>query len=257
MPQRRVRALILRTFEFSENSQVAHILTLDEGRVHGLAKGARRLNGAFHGGLDALALGELGLYTRRPGAGLRTLASFRVSTNFPGLRRRLPRFHAAEHARALVLGFAREEEAAPRLFELTVSLLRMLEVAEDDAAPALGLGFEAMLLALSGFAPGLTCCVRCERPARNVHTTRLSALRGGLLCRGCRGEDPGAPEISGRAVAALVALGGGPLVQAVRMAPDHELLGELAAALDSWTSAVLDRRLATRATMMHVGTAAR
>jgi len=153
-------ALILRTFEFSEHSQVAHILTREEGRIHGIAKGARRLNGAFHGGLDALTLGELGVYARRPGAGLRTLASFRAQTNFPELRRRLSRFHAAEHARALVLAFAREEQAAEDLFELTVSLLRLLEAADDDEAVALGLGFEAMLLGLSGFAPELTRCVR-------------------------------------------------------------------------------------------------
>ena len=257
MAQSQVDALILRTFEYSENSQVAHILTLEEGRIHGLAKGARRLNGAFHGGLDALALGKLGLYPRRPGAGLRTLASFRVVTHFPGLRRRLPRFHAAEHARALVLAFAREEQACPELFHLTLSLLGMLEVSVEHEAPALGLGFEAMVLAEAGFAPELTRCVRCERPARNVHTARLSVLRGGLLCRSCRGEDPGAPEVSGRAVATLVSLGKGPLVHAARLPADAELRGEVAGALDSWTSAILDRRLDTRAAMLRAGVGAR
>jgi DNA repair protein RecO (recombination protein O) len=256
VPPLRAHALILRTFEYSENSQVAHVLTREHGRVHGLAKGARRLNGAFHGGLDALALGDLGLYARRPGAGLRTFASFRVRTHFPGLRRRLARFHAAEHVRALVLSFAREEQAGPELFELTVSVLRMLELATDDEASVLGLGFEAMVLGLSGFAPELTRCVRCERPARNVHTARLSVLRGGLLCRGCRGEDPGASEIDGRAVAALVALGEGPLVRTARLPADPALRDELAAALGSWTASVLDRRLATRAAMMRRGAAA-
>lgn len=256
MPPVVTHALVLRTFEYSEHSQVAHLLTLEEGRVHGIAKGARRLNGAFHGGLDALALGDLSLYARRPGAGLRTLAGFRVRTAFPGLRRRLARFHAAEHVRALVLSFAREEQAAPDLFALTVSALRLLELATDGEAPSVGLGFEAMLLGLSGFAPELTRCVRCERPARNVHTARLSALRGGLLCRTCRGEDPGAPEISGRAVAALVALADGPLVRAARLPDESALRGEIASALEVWTSAILDRRLATRAAMMRETAAA-
>jgi DNA repair protein RecO (recombination protein O) len=212
-------ALVLRTVEFSENSQVVHALTLEEGRVHGIAKGARRLNSAFHGGLDALTLGALGLYPRKPGAGLRTLASFRVETNFPGLRRSLPSFDAAEHVRALVLAFAREEQESPDLFELTVSALRLIEVADAVSAPAVALGFEAMLLHVAGFFPEVTRCVRCDREARNVHTTRLSALRGGLLCRRCRGEDPGAPEIDGRTVAALVTLGSGPDVERSRPPP--------------------------------------
>lgn len=250
MPPLTEHALVLRTVEFSENSQVVHVLTLEEGRVHGIAKGARRLKGAFHGGLDTLVLGRLGLYPRKPGAGLRTLASFRVETNFPGLRRSLARFDAAEHVRALVLAFAREEQESPELFELTVSALRLIEASDDLAAAAVALGFEAMILQLAGFFPEVTRCVRCDREARNVHTARLSALRGGLLCRRCRGEDPGAPEIDGRTVATLVTLGAGPLVHAARLPVDTELRRELARALDTWTSSILDRRLPTRAKLM-------
>ena len=226
------------------------MLTLEEGRIHGIAKGARRLKGAFHGGLDTLTLGKLGLYPRKAGAGLRTLSSFKVETNFPGLRRSLPSFHAAEHVRALVLSFAREEQESPVLFELSVSALRLIEAADGLAATALGLGFEAMLLHIAGFFPEVTRCVRCDREARNVHTARLSALRGGLLCRRCRGEDPGAPEVEGRTVAALVTLGAGPLVNAARLPEDPALRGSIAHALDTWTSSILDRRLATRSAMM-------
>jgi DNA repair protein RecO (recombination protein O) len=241
----RETALVLRAFDFAETSQVLHLLTREEGRLHGLAKGARRLKGAFHGGLDALVLGELRVYPRR-GQGLRTLAGFHVLTHFPGLRKRLARFHAAEHVRALVLGFAREEQRVEALFALTESSLRMLDVADDAQAPAIALGFEALLLRLAGFAPELSRCVRCERAARNVRTARLSPLRGGLLCRRCRGEDPGAPEITGTAMAALSALGAGPLARALNMPDDPGLRRELASALDDWTTTVLDRRLATR-----------
>ncbi len=239
------RALVLRTIEFAENSQIAHLFTDREGRVHGIAKGARRQKSTFHGGMDLLQLGALRLYSRRPNAGLRTLASFRVETHFPGVRRSVPRFRAAEHVRALLLGFLREEHPAPEIFELSVSALRLIEVARDTQCGGLAAGFEAMLLGLAGFAPELTQCVRCEREARNIVTARLSVLRGGLLCRNCRGEDPGAPEMSGRAVASLVTLGSGPLAHAVRLPDEPGLRREIRSALARWTSAILDRRLAT------------
>lgn len=249
MPPSYEQALVLRTYEFSENSQVAHLFTLGLGRVHGIAKGARRLNGAFHGGLDALALGRLGLYGRRPGAGLRTLASFATKTNFPAVRLRLGRFRAAEHVRAIVLAFTLEEQPLPELFELTVSALRLIEVSDDPTSTAVALGFESMVLALSGFAPELTRCVRCERPARNVVRARLAASRGGLLCRACRGEAPGAPEVSGRTVASLVALSEGPIVRAQRLPLDPTLRREIRRALTHWSEYVLDRPLPSRRTL--------
>jgi len=239
------RALILRAFEFGESSQVVHLFTEREGRVHAIAKGARRLNGAFHGGMDLLVLGNLVLYGRRGTNQLRTLASFTGITQFAGLRRRLGRFHNAIHASALLLGFAREEQPHPDLFELTVSLLRLLEQADDDDADALGLAYETMLLRLVGFHPELTRCVECGRAARNITRTRLSPRHGGLLCRGCRSADPEAAALTGRAVASLVGLGRGPLARATGLPADRRLRHELREGLDRWTTAVLDRPLRT------------
>ena len=77
---RRTQALVLRAYEYGETSQILHLFTRDEGRVHGIAKGARRLNGAFHGGADSLQMGEALVYPRRAGAELRTLGGFSAAT---------------------------------------------------------------------------------------------------------------------------------------------------------------------------------
>jgi DNA repair protein RecO (recombination protein O) len=236
---------VLRTFDYGESSQILHLLTREEGRVHGIAKGARRLNGAFHGGVDALHLGEAMVYPRRPGADLRTLGGFATATHFPRLRERIPRFHVASHVLALLLAFTREEEPAPVVFDLAVSALALLEAADDAQAEAIGLGFESMLLNQAGFFPELTRCVACGRPARNVTTASLSPLRGGLLCRDCAGEHAGAPKVSGDVVAALRKLGPGPLAAAVQLAPDAAVRRGLRDALDAWTTTVLDRPLKT------------
>lgn len=240
-----VQALVLRTFDFGETSQIAHFFTRELGRLHGMAKGARRLKGSFQGGLDVLVLGEAAVYGRRAGADLRTLASFRTIDHFPGLRERLPRYHNATHAAALLLAFAREEQPMEAVFDLTVAALRMLEVADDTQAAALGIGYEALLLGASGFGPELTACVTCGRPARNVQTTRLSAFRGGLLCSNCRGDDPRAARLTGAGVHALRALTDGSLATAAELPADPRLRAELRDALTHWTSYLLDRRLPT------------
>jgi DNA repair protein RecO (recombination protein O) len=242
---RRTQALALRAFDFAETSQILQLLTRDEGRVHGIAKGARRLNGSFHGGVDVLTLGEAQVYARRPGAELRTLGGFRTETNFPGLRERLARFHVASHVQGLLLAFTREEAPDPFVFDLAVAALRMLEDADDAQADALGLGFEAMMLHHAGFLPELTRCVACGKPARNVERARLSALKGGLLCRDCAAEDARAPQATGAVVAALGKLAAGPLAMALALGPDPDLRRGLRETLDGWTTAVLDRPLRT------------
>jgi DNA repair protein RecO (recombination protein O) len=242
---RRTPALALRAFDYAETSQILHLLTRDEGRVHGIAKGARRINGSFHGGVDALHLGEALVYPRRAGADLRTLGGFATTTHFPGLRERLARFHAAEHVAALLLAFTREEEAVPDVFEVAVSALLLLEASDDAQADAVALGFEAMLLHHAGFLPELTRCVVCAKPARNVQTARLCPRKGGLLCRTCAKEAAGAPTVRGPVVAALSKLSHGPLAAAVRLADDADLRHDLRAALDAWTTDVLDRPLRT------------
>jgi DNA repair protein RecO (recombination protein O) len=241
----RVHALVLRAFDFGETSQILHLLTREEGRVHGIAKGARRLKGAFHGGVDALHLGEALVYPRRAGADLRTLGGFATQTHFPRLRERIARFHAASHVLALLLAFTREEQAVPEVFDLAVSALRLVEAADDAQAQALLLAFESMMLSAAGSFPELTRCVACAKPARNIRTTRLSPLRGGLLCRDCGGEDPGAVKIGGEVVHALAKLGGGTLAAAVNLPADPALRRALREALDAWTTMVLDRPLAT------------
>lgn len=127
-------ALVLRTFDYGETSQVLHLLTRDEGRVHGIAKGARRLKGAFRGGLDALVLGRAKIYARRGAAELRVVGGFDPEDHFPGVRERLDRFHAAAHVAAILLAFTTEEQPQPELFDLAVAALRLIGQAGDGAA---------------------------------------------------------------------------------------------------------------------------
>lgn len=240
-------ALVLRTYPFGETSQIVHLFSESQGRIHGLAKGARRLNGSFHGGFDLLTLGDLSVYSRRPGAELRTLGAFRTFEVFGGLRGSLPRFHAACHVAGLLLGFTREEQPLPELFSLTVAALRLLAEADDDGAEALLLGYEAMLLAYSGHAPELSRCVVCERPARRIVSARLSPLLGGLLCRRCRGRARDGVELTGEGVACLARLSEGPLVRAPALPARPPLRDSLRTACDAWTTTVLDRPLRTAA----------
>lgn len=245
MSREGAEALVLRSFDYGETSQILHLLTRGEGRVHGIAKGARRLKGTFKGGLDVLVLGRAQIYARRGAAELRVVGAFDVTEHFPGIRAQLSRFHAAAHVAAVVLAFTHEEQPAPELFDLAVAALRLISEAGDEAAEAMAVGFEAMALRFLGFGPELSRCVACEKAARRIVTARLSPRHGGLLCSSCRQEDVRAPELTGAEVEALRVLCEGPLVRAPSVASDPAVRRGLRDALDRWSEMLLDRPLRT------------
>lgn len=241
MSSESVHALVLRSFEFGESSQILHLFTREQGLIHGIAKGARRPKSAFRGGADLLTEGEVTVYARRGSAELHTLGSFDVTHAFPGIRERLPRFHAAHRIAAFVLAFAREEQPSPELWDLATAGLRVLESSDDGTAEATALCVEAMGLNLMGFAPILDRCASCGRAARNVSTARLSPANGGLLCSACRSADARSAELSGPALEALRVLAVGPLLDAPSAAAEPGIRVEIAEALDAWTTHLLDR----------------
>ena len=192
---------------------------------------------------DALTIGEALVYARRGNAELFTLGSLDVTDPLLGLRAAIPRFHAASHVAAVLLAFCREEQPHVDLYDLAVSALQLIADADDKTAESLSLGFEAMALTLLGFAPELSRCVVCGKEARNVHTTRLSPARGGLLCTPCRSEDPRAVPIAAAGLAALRILADGPLVNAAAALDERGATGEVRECLDAWTTTLLDRPL--------------
>lgn len=245
MPSEAADAIVLRSFDYGETSQVLHLFTRELGRVHGLAKGSRRLKSSFRGGADLLTIGRAAVYARRGAAELRVIGSFDVTEPLAGLRRRIARFAAGNHVAAILLAFTQEDQPHPELWDLAAAALRLACEADDDGADALAVGFEAMALRVLGFAPELGRCVNCARPARNVRTARLSALRGGLLCSACRGEDRRGVELTGGEIAALRGLAAGPLLDAAGHARDPSVRRSLRDALDRWSETLLDRPLRT------------
>ncbi|MEZ0230471.1 MAG: DNA repair protein RecO, partial [Planctomycetota bacterium] len=83
-------ALVLRAIDYSETSQVAWFFTREHGRVHVIAKGARRPRSPFEGALEPLVRGEILFYRKKRNAtdeeSLDLLKEFDPVDRFPGVR---------------------------------------------------------------------------------------------------------------------------------------------------------------------------
>jgi len=186
-------ALILRTYEYSETSYVVSLLTRDYGKLHALAKGARRPKGPFGGEIDLFAEGQAVL-VMHPETSLHLLTEFSCRRRWLGLRGALDRAYAACYAAEIAGAASPEGLPQPELYELVTTTLDSLE--SGDAAATVAF-FQVHLLMLAGFMPDLQSCTVCGKTVSGRQVSYCFA-RSGLLCAEC--SQGGSAKPDGRGV---------------------------------------------------------
>jgi DNA repair protein RecO (recombination protein O) len=190
---RRSEAIVVRTVDFAETSQVVHLVTPEHGLVAALAKGAHGPKSAFEGGIPFGVLGEADLLARR-GAELELLRSFRVTDGLRGLRDDTDRFAAGCYVLGLVRLLARPALGNEALFLAAVTGLKALSTSPPSMAPTWVAVFEARALASTGHRPHLSSCVVCGRELPRVERSVVFApAAGGTAHRGCTTSGPVRP----------------------------------------------------------------
>ena len=145
-------AIVLRLTDYGEADRIVSLFTLEQGRLSGVARGAKRSRKRFGGALESFAHLRLQLQLQL-GAGLPTLLSADIVSIFPGIRADLAKIGCAAYACELVERLAPEAEANPRLFRLLFSYLERLDLAPPS--PSDRRFFAVNLLKILGYQPQL------------------------------------------------------------------------------------------------------
>jgi DNA repair protein RecO (recombination protein O) len=182
--------LTLRCTDWSETSQVVHLLAREVGRLRCLAKGSRRDRNPFSGPMDRWMLGEAVFSVTSPNR-LATLMEVYETDRFDGLHRSLPAYYAAATVTELVVALVPEMDRQPAVFDLAAGTLSRLAAVEVEACRAVAFAFALRLLALLGYGPPTDACVECGRPLPGDRPVDYSVGLGGPVCGGCRPRDKG------------------------------------------------------------------
>lgn len=177
MAQRESEAIVLRTYPMREADLLVTLFTRSEGKVHGVARSAKKSKRRFGGALEPLTYVRA-FYDARERQELVRLDSCEVLQS--------PLASEVSYARAVALGHIGEllnellpdHEANDAIFRLTLSVLQVLNGPEIWMPITY---FELWLTRLVGFLPELTECVIC---GRNLNGDRayFHALADGLMC---------------------------------------------------------------------------
>ncbi len=176
--------LVVRGTDYSETSRIATLWTREWGKIHVLAKGARRPKSNFESALDLLSLCSIVLI-RKTSGGLDLLTEARVEQRFAGLRRDLSALYAGYYIAELLSDLTEDHDPHPGLFDASVAILERLGL-PGGTTPGWLMAWESRLLRELGYAPLWTECAGCREPLAAAATMTYSAAAGGMICGRCR-----------------------------------------------------------------------
>jgi DNA repair protein RecO (recombination protein O) len=214
-------AIVLRAVNYGEADRIVTLLGRDTGRLSALARGARKSQKRFAGGLGLCAVGVASL-RERAGAELLTLEGFDATGGHSALGADIGRMAHAAYAAELCSKLCAPRQVEVAVYDWLAEFLAYLDL-EGASAERLRV-FELGLLGGLGFGPAIAACAVCagaSHAGRDASAVafRWDADRGGAVCAGCaRGGRP----ITAAARAALLHLAGLSLGAAFReaLAPD-------------------------------------
>jgi DNA repair protein RecO (recombination protein O) len=177
MPLKESEAIVLRTYPLREADLLVTLFTRAEGKLHGVARSAKRSKRRFGGALEPLTVVRA-YYEDREGRELARLDSCEVLDSPLAFQVTYPRAVALGHVAELLDELLPEREANDAVFRLALSVLAVL------CGPNIWLPvtyFELWMTRLMGYLPDLSECLACGR-SLNGSRAYFHALSDGLMC---------------------------------------------------------------------------
>lgn len=239
MPAEKAEAIVLRTVDFSETSLVVTLFTREFGKVHGLAKGGRRLKGPFESALDLLAHVRI-VFLRKSSDALDLLTESKLVRRFRPAGHDLASLYAGYYVAELLGELTHDYDPHPELFDLAIESLEALSSGAKVADRVLR--YELGALRLLGYLPSLDACVECGADVPLTGRVAFSHARGGVLCSNCREGMGQATHTHAGVLRTMAAFADLASDRWRRLEMDRNSQGELRGVLNHYLYALLGRK---------------
>jgi len=171
------QGVCIRQWDWSETSQTVSIFGRGIGIVRGIAKGAKRENARFSGGLEVMTRGEF-IASMKPTEGLTLLTAWDLQETFPAARQSLSAFYAGMTMLDLIHHALREQDPHPDLFDALLVALRGLGSPASDRMSLLKLLWA--VLSETGHQPELVRDVVTASELAPARSYAFNARMGGI-----------------------------------------------------------------------------
>lgn len=176
MPLSIDEAVCIRVWDWSETSQTVSLFTRLHGVIRCVAKGSKRDNARFSGGLELLTRAEFSASIKKADA-LSILASWDLLETFPAARRRLSSFYTGAVMLDIIQHAVHDHDPHEHLYTALLTALRALGSDLENLA-LLHLLWAA--LHETGHRPEVAHDVISAAPLADAPTYAFSPHQGGL-----------------------------------------------------------------------------
>lgn len=187
------RAIVVGRRSLGESDRLVEFYSPDFGKLHGVAKGARRPRSRFGSALELFTLGQLVFFDTGRSELVR-VDHFDIVYPFVRVREHLDRLGQGAWAIECLTRLSADRDPHPALYRL---LERSLRALDDAVAPArVSACFALRAVDLLGHRPRIDRCVECTR-LYPFPDGALDVEAGGLVCHDCRPGTRAIPLSSG------------------------------------------------------------
>src|SRR5271156_1447886 len=233
-------AIVLRARDYAESDRIVTLLTLNAGKISGIAKGAKASRHRFERKLEPFSHVVLHYRRRPPGQLVFITRAEAADLTQHGIDAEQATIALGSYMLELTDALTTEESEAADAYRVLSDGLGALSTRFADAA--LRQAFEMRLLGWAGFGLEFTRCRICATiNGTDGATVYFVVSRGGVVCARCRpAVAEGAIKLAGRSAAILARLGTMPMNDS----PGSESAGpDGALALARFIGSIVDRRL--------------
>lgn len=234
----KTEGIVIRLADFSESSRVVTLFTRDFGKISALAKGVKRLKGAFEAGLDLLSRSRIVFRPKSGGLDLLTEAQLVVAFRLPS--HQLVPLYCGYYVAELLDGLTLEHDPHVELYSAAVQTLTEIMSFADPRLPLFR--FQLVLLKEIGHLPQLDRCLRCDAPLETISGIRFWVSQGGILCSRCGRPEYKSTEIHASSIVMLDRLVKDSSTSSGYESPTPGQYREMHAFLTSAITHVLERR---------------
>jgi DNA repair protein RecO (recombination protein O) len=222
-------AIIMRTWEYGESDLLVSFFTPDQGRLKGVAKGARKSLKRFSNCLDPFCVSRLE-YEKKAGRELCFLHSGKLVEVFPAVRSDFTSLALASYMLEFTEVFFPLGVVEERMFDLMSRMLTFMEQGEDPKK--VRIMFEARALALAGYGINLTRCAVCGRSYAGEGRAVFMHSSGAISCLKCGKETDLSPGMGPDSVGVLRTLQTPSVADLTAVRFREETVGEIRPVLD-------------------------
>ncbi|MGH8014417.1 MAG: DNA repair protein RecO [Candidatus Binataceae bacterium] len=195
-------AIVLRARDYADADRIVTLLTRDQGKLSGIAKGAKASHRRFERKLEPFS--QVTLYFRRRPHGQLVFITRAERGDLPPapVEDDLAKIALGSYMLELADALTSEEAEATAAYEvLTGAIAAMSAVV---ASNALRQAYELHILNATGFGLEFAYCRACSAPVGGDGAIAYFVpARGGVICQGCRPASEGGVRLGAASIAAL------------------------------------------------------